>query len=699
MRLLRLDGGSGGPTVDLHPFFTVIRGLDDPTRQTVLAAMRGLPSGRDPGFAGLLEAHGVLLDLDVETLRLLDLATDLDVVVRPSDLVEGATSASDPGAGAPGGAEVDEASRVADEAQETYAALRDALDRLHDERQRVSDDVAKASAALEAARSELDPFAAGALDQAVQALAAHEQQAAVASGLGGAHVPTAPDGSHDVGRLVTRRDELQRALQALAAIDVGSVVEALAAVRAAEGVQMVPDPEAISLADALADAQHALAQYDAQVEAQGLGPDGARRRVEQLRLHVARLEQAARPRTAAPVDVEALELAHEAVVEAEERASGRLAGKSAQRKLEEARAAEEAILARLGFSSYTSFSFSAAAPEVDVEARVALQDAQVQLAQAEQVAAEVDQLVQQDAQRGQLVATIESLRGQALPMVGGQDGGDLVAALRAVRIVPQVPVDVLSPEEASTRLRSALEQHGVAFGDRPLAAEEVAQVAMVWLTEMEDSTRSNRLHLERELAQVQEALGRAEAATGTAAPAPVIEVHDPTLAPLREAVRAAEARLARHRAVVARVASLHAELEAAAEKERELLEQAEAHAAVLDQAADTAQAAAQAAAAAAALPAPVAAVAGGERAMEPDQLEWYLLSRLSANRQVSFAGSVPLVLDDALRGLPREQVRALLDHLERMAESVQIIYLSDDRDVLDWVASVGVERAAAVTAA
>jgi uncharacterized protein YhaN len=82
-----------------------------------------------------------------------------------------------------------------------------------------------------------------------------------------------------------------------------------------------------------------------------------------------------------------------------------------------------------------------------------------------------------------------------------------------------------------------------------------------------------------------------------------------------------------------------------------------------------------------------------------EQLEWYVLSRLSAQRSVSYAGSVPLVLDETLLGLPTEEVRSLLDHLERMSESVQIIYLSDDRDVLDWVASAGIERAAAVVAA
>jgi hypothetical protein len=707
MRLLRLDGGSGGPTVDLHPFFTVIRGLGGPARQEVLAALRALPAGADPGMAGLVEAHGVLLDLDAETLGMLDLRSDLDVVVRHRDLLQAnepvGLQVAEAQSVAPGEDAAD-ARRLADDANETYAALRDGLDRLHDERQRVSDDVAKASAALEAARSELDPFAAGALDQAVQELTAYEQAATLQSGLAGGAGSREAGGQEDVGRLAARRDELTRALEALAGIDVQPVVDALTAVRSAEGVHLVPNPEAIALADALGSARRALEQYDAGVESQGFGPDGARRRVEELRLHVARLEQAARPKTASPVDIEALELAHEAVVEAEERAKGRLAGKGAQRRLDEVRAQEQVLLDRLGFASYTSFSFSAAAPEVDVEARVALQDARMQLAHAEHALAEMQQMVDHDARRLHLVSELEALRGHALPLVGGQDGGDLEGALRNLRVRPAAPVDLVSPEEAGAKLRLLLEQHGVAFGDRPLGADEVAQVAAVWLTEMEDSTRSNRLRLEQELAQVQEAIGRASVAAPAPAPAPVLAEDDAAMRPLRDAVRAAEARLARHRSVVARVASLHAELEAATEKERELLEQAESHAAVLDQAADAARAAARVAQEAEAqpvapVPAPVEAATTEPTLMQADQLEWYLLSRVSANRHASYVGSVPLVLDEALLGLPRDQVRSLLDHLERMAETVQIVYLSDDRDVLDWVASAGLERAAAVTAA
>jgi uncharacterized protein YhaN len=78
-------------------------------------------------------------------------------------------------------------------------------------------------------------------------------------------------------------------------------------------------------------------------------------------------------------------------------------------------------------------------------------------------------------------------------------------------------------------------------------------------------------------------------------------------------------------------------------------------------------------------------------------VEWYLLARLAAQRSVSFAGSVPLLIDDALRGLESAEVRHLLDRLERMAAAVQVIYVSDDPGVAAWAEVAGPDRAAVVT--
>ncbi len=92
----------------------------------------------------------------------------------------------------------------------------------------------------------------------------------------------------------------------------------------------------------------------------------------------------------------------------------------------------------------------------------------------------------------------------------------------------------------------------------------------------------------------------------------------------------------------------------------------------------------------------VASQAGGGGASPAEELEWYLLARLAAQRSVSVAGAVPLLLDDALRGLDEAGVHHLLGRLEPMTEAVQIILVSEDPVVATWAREAGSARAAVV---
>lgn len=79
-----------------------------------------------------------------------------------------------------------------------------------------------------------------------------------------------------------------------------------------------------------------------------------------------------------------------------------------------------------------------------------------------------------------------------------------------------------------------------------------------------------------------------------------------------------------------------------------------------------------------------------------EDLEWYLLARLAAQRSVSFAGSVPVLLDEALSGLDDEHLVRVLDRLEPMAAAVQLIVLCEGRAAAAWALDAGPGRAAVV---
>lgn len=83
MRVLRLHLGPALGDVDLHPFVTVLTGLDAPTRDQLVAAVRAIVQGRDPGVAGLVENQGLLIELaregaELHPSNLGDVAVDLD---------------------------------------------------------------------------------------------------------------------------------------------------------------------------------------------------------------------------------------------------------------------------------------------------------------------------------------------------------------------------------------------------------------------------------------------------------------------------------------------------------------------------------------------------------------------------------------------------------------------------------------------
>lgn len=89
--------------------------------------------------------------------------------------------------------------------------------------------------------------------------------------------------------------------------------------------------------------------------------------------------------------------------------------------------------------------------------------------------------------------------------------------------------------------------------------------------------------------------------------------------------------------------------------------------------------------------------ATGAATPDADELEWYLMARIAAQRSVTVAGSAPLLLDDPFSHLGDDDVHHLLGRLERMAETVQVIVVSDHPAVTAWAQTAGEARAAVVT--
>lgn len=145
MRVLRLDLADG--PVQLHPFVTVVRGIAPARREELLAALAALPAGR-AAVPGLVEAHGVLLDLTAETLDLLELAAGVDVVVRAEDL---------PGGGAGGDHRIVEARQALTDGEAALAAAADAVEQAR----RAADGAAEALAAVRSGGPGDDPTTEG----------------------------------------------------------------------------------------------------------------------------------------------------------------------------------------------------------------------------------------------------------------------------------------------------------------------------------------------------------------------------------------------------------------------------------------------------------------------------------------------------------------------------------------------------------
>ena len=716
MRLLRLQGPDAGPTLDLHPYVTVVSGLSGPARDQVIAALSALPSGTEPGMNGLVEAHGVLLDLDAATLELLDFDSDLDVVVRAADLdqLDGEPALTVLADQPVASAALATAQQTARDARAAYDILREALDELRASYEQAVRDHATLAATLASVRQApaASTGAKGTRNKAADAAAESEPTPRQATALlepGEVSPETEAELVSAVARVERvrcARDEVAAALEPLVDIDPTPVEAALASVHAAPAATPVPDPEAISLADELRAADEAVDAYDRRREAEGRGPEAARRRLDEAQGRLRDLEAALKPRTFDPADIAALEEAHEAVQAAEQKVSAaRLSSKGLKKKLDEAVAIEEEILGRLGFATYTAFVMSTTSPSISPDQRARVEAAQVELVEAEAAFAEASTQAELDPERIALVNGAVAVREAAMEYVAGHrrpgapEEPDLGRALRSLTVMPEGAG--AEARAAIDGVRSALETVGVDFGDLELSPQDIVDVATVWISDMVeaaeerdrllgqlDAAEAEVARAESDLAALETSAQRVPPSVDEAAAVDEPDGSDPT--DLDDDVEED-----------IDLEALEAQVEEAAGREAELEERVDAQAALLEFASDGADAAEARLAAlegpdfddeipAEGLPDAPSEAAGVER------YEWYLLARLASQRSVSYAGSVPLVIDEALLAFGDDDVDHLLGRLEKMADAVQVVYMSDDPRVWEWADRAGLDRAAVV---
>jgi hypothetical protein len=92
------------------------------------------------------------------------------------------------------------------------------------------------------------------------------------------------------------------------------------------------------------------------------------------------------------------------------------------------------------------------------------------------------------------------------------------------------------------------------------------------------------------------------------------------------------------------------------------------------------------------------AARSGDRQQLVEDLEWYLLGRLASQRSVSYVGSVPMLVDGVLDGLPPGAAVEVLERLEPVSASVQLIVVADDPAVVAWAEGRDASEVALVTA-
>lgn len=669
MRVVRYtDPVIEGLELELHPRLTVIAGLPDPVRQRLAGTIAAIPRGTEPVGRGLMEVHGVRLDLTLENLELLGCDRDIDAVLTPDELPGGAGGEDDPDEALTGAqSELRDADEQYRQVQQSAATTRRQLDDLYE-------DQVGLSRQIDGARGGLDSFAEANLFAAEEELASLRRATTEMGSVDG-------DLAEQVAasEILDRRiSEAATARDLLATTDPEPVRNSYRTLKLALEPSRVPDPTAQKLADQLAQAEARRRQaLIAGGHEASFSKASGRRQVAVAAVMEAEREQ--RQPKLSPALVDELEAVRDEYFAAE-RGGKRVLGKS--RRLASLKHRQDELLTQLGFTSWQAYLLGVTDDPTTLDRQQRHREARAALAEAEGQVHAANAARRNDPTVRAVEAQVDQFTEQATTLLGRQVD-DLEGALRSRTI--EAPCEGV--DAAAQQLSRSLAEVGVQAASSPADLESQARVWLVArerLTEELEERDEELVGLRTERKLLGERIARLTAVAGQHEPE---EAFAAELAEADERIARAKERLANHQTAVGTLSELRARDELLRGQHDDLTRQLQdrermvAHAAEvrhdirtrLSQLEEAIQQRMSSGA-------PDRRQAGDG----PGAVEWYVLARLAQQRSVSYAGSVPLVVDDAFVNQPFEEMLSVLGRLERMAEAVQVVWLTDDLETRSW---------------
>jgi hypothetical protein len=623
-------------------------------------------------------------------------STAVDVVVRAEQVRNALESVDHPRAGATAG-DTERAARIAkvrrkhDTSRASLVALDRSLALAQAEHRGALLARDEAVAAIEAAYGALDAHAWPALDAALSEAARLET--ALDLPVGAVRGPRRGIVHDRLDEVLDEHTRLTAALRELAPPDNAGLRDAYDLWRIATGRDTVPSPEAAALADEWVGLRATLTQREADVCGRAEGLESLEMGIDVARQRLSGAEERMVLQPLDGDDVQALEAAHEAVLDAEQRLNSRFGGSRARKAFDDAVDQERIVLDRLGFSTWSAYVMGERTHDSLAERKGRLATARRDVERAERELERARHAVEDDPLFAAALVRFREIYEQSVALVGEQD--DIPAALRGVRLgLDELPVSL---ETARAILIDELhnieclgESERSAGGDDArvdysrLNDEELAQVADDCLGEMQGAQALHRVfenardQCAAELGALGELAALLERADGDAEADPL-----PGRAALPLAAQAAcdamalaRSRASRHRSALLRIPALLVEASQFAEIETELRDEVEAKD-ELYRVTETIEA---------------LDASRLDRLLQSEDLnmlEHYLEDRIDAPQRVSSNGSVPIVLDHAFTTLPVSYLDRVFGWLTAASSRTQLIVLSDQPELLAWAERLG----------